>query len=156
MRGGEALRAVALLPGVTGAYGRKGGGALLLTGAVYELNQAALRNPTSAADDATRTVNHLRLGDELLNLQDPPIRALFIASNNPAVTCPDSATTRRGLAREDLFTVVHDPFLTMTARYADIVLPAATYLETEDFFRAHGTYYMQYSPRAVQPQGEAW
>ncbi|HVH81835.1 MAG TPA: molybdopterin-dependent oxidoreductase, partial [Stellaceae bacterium] len=87
-RGGEALRAVALLPGVTGAYGRKGGGALLLTGAVYELNQAALRNPTGAADNATRTVNHLRLGDALLNLKDPPIRALFIAASNPAVTCP--------------------------------------------------------------------
>ena len=82
-----------------------------------------------------------------LTLNDPPIRALFIAANNPAVTCPDTARTRRGLARDDLFTVVHDPFLTITARYADIVLPATTYLETEDFFRAYGTYYMQYSPQ---------
>jgi len=63
---------------------------------------------------------------------------------------------RRGLARDDLFTVVHDPFMSATARYADIVLPAATYLETEDFYRAYGTYYMQYGPRAVAPQGEAW
>src|SRR5581483_2333518 len=63
--------------------------------------------------------------------------------------------TRRGLAREDLFTVVHDPFLTMTARYADIVLPATTYLETEDFYRAYGTYWMQYGRAAVPPQGEA-
>ena len=91
-----------------------------------------------------------------MTLNDPPIRALFIAANNPAVTCPDTAKTRRGLARDDLFTVVHDPFLTITARYADIVLPATTYLETEDFFRAYGTYYMQYAPRAVPPQGEAW
>jgi anaerobic selenocysteine-containing dehydrogenase len=92
----------------------------------------------------------------LLEAKDPPIRALFIAANNPAITCPDTVKTRRGLAREDLFTVVHDPFMSVTARYADIVLPAATYLETEDFFRAYGTYYMQYSHRAVEPQGEAW
>ncbi len=147
--GGQALRTVALLPGVTGAYGRYGGGALNGTNASFELNYNALRKPSGPA--ATRTINHNRLGEALLELNDPPIRALFIAANNPAVTCPDTAKTRRGLAREDLFTVVHDPFLTMTARYADIVLPAATYLETEDFFRAYGTYYMQYSP----PRGAA-
>jgi anaerobic selenocysteine-containing dehydrogenase len=151
--GGQALRTVALLPGVTGAYGRYGGGAVNLTAASFEFNYDALRKPSGPT--MTRTINHNRLGEALLELKDPPIRALFIASNNPAVTCPDTTKTRRGLAREDLFTVVHDPFLTVTARYADIVLPAATYLETEDFFRAYGTYYMQYSPRAVPPQGEA-
>jgi anaerobic selenocysteine-containing dehydrogenase len=152
--GGQALRTVALLPGVTGVYGRYGGGALNGTNASFELNYNAVRKPSGPV--ATRTINHNRLGEALLELSDPPIRALFIAANNPAVTCPDTAKTRRGLAREDLFTVVHDPFLTRTACYADIVLPATTYLETEDFFRAYGTYYMQYSPRAVPPQGEAW
>jgi anaerobic selenocysteine-containing dehydrogenase len=152
--GGQALRTVALLPGVTGAYGRYGGGALLATAASFELNYNAVRKPSGPA--ATRTVNHLRLGEALLELNDPPIRALLIAANNPAVTCPDTVKTRRGLARDDLFTVVHDPFMSVTARYADIVLPATTYLETEDFFRAYGTYYMQYSPRAVAPQGQAW
>ncbi len=153
-RGGEALRAVALLPGVTGAYGRRGGGALLTTAASCELNYNALRKPSGP--ETTRTVNHLRLGDALVNMTDPPIRALFIAANNPAVTCPDAGKVRRGLAREDLFTVVHDPFLTATARYADIVLPATTYLETEDLYRAYGTYYLQYGRAAVPPQGEAW
>ncbi|MFZ0016069.1 MAG: molybdopterin-dependent oxidoreductase [Acetobacteraceae bacterium] len=152
--GGQALRTVALLPGVTGAYGRYGGGALNGTNASFELNYNAVRKPSGPAE--TRTINHNRLGEALLELNDPPIRALFIAANNPAVTCPDTTKTRSGLAREDLFTVVHDPFLTTTARYADIVLPAATYLESEDFFRAYGTYYMQYSNRAVPPQGEAW
>ena len=72
------------------------------------------------------------------------------------MTNPDTAKIRAGLAREDLFTVVHDPFMTATARYADIVLPATTYLETEDFYRSYGTYYMQYGRRVVAPQGEAW
>ena len=151
--GGQALRAVALLPGVTGAYGRPGGGALLLTAASCDLNYNAIRKPSGPA--ATRLVNHLRLGEALLEMTDPPIRGLFIASNNPAVTNPDAGKTRRGLAREDLFTVVHDPFMSVTARYADIVLPAATYLETEDFYRAYGAYYMQYGHRAVAPFGQA-
>ncbi len=151
--GGQALRAVALLPGVTGAYGRPGGGALLLTAASCDLNYNAIRKPSGPA--ATRLVNHLRLGEALLEMTDPPIRGLFIASNNPAVTNPDAGKTRSGLAREDLFTVVHDPFLSVTARYADIVLPAATYLETEDFYRAYGAYYMQYGHRAVAPFGQA-
>jgi anaerobic selenocysteine-containing dehydrogenase len=153
-RGGEALRAVALLPGVTGAYGKKGGGALLMTAASCELDYDVVRRPSGPQQ--TRLVNHLRLGEALLDLDDPPIRALFIAANNPAVTCPEAGKVRRGLAREDLFTVVHDPFLSLTARYADIVLPAATYLETEDLYRAYGSYYLQYAPAAVAPQGGAW
>lgn len=153
-RGGEALRAVALLPGLTGAYGRRGGGALLLTAASCELNYGAVRKPSGPAE--TRLVNHSRLGDALLNMTDPPLRGLFVAANNPAVTCPDAGKVRQGLLREGLFTVVHDPFLSVTARYADIVLPAATYLESEDLYRAYGTYWMQYAPAAVPPQGEAW
>jgi anaerobic selenocysteine-containing dehydrogenase len=101
-------------------------------------------------------VNHSRLGDALLHLAEPPIRALFVAGNNPAVTNPDAGAVRRGLSREDLFTVVHTPFVSDTARYADLVLPATTYLETEDFYRAYGAYYMQFGPRAVEPQGQAW
>jgi anaerobic selenocysteine-containing dehydrogenase len=152
--GGQAIRAVALLPGVTGAYARPGGGALFLTAPAFDLTYDAIRRPTGPA--ATRTVNHSRLGRALCTLADPPIRALFVASNNPAVTCPDAAAVRRGLAREDLFTVVHDPFPSDTARYADIVLPAAGYLETEDVYRAYGSYYLQFGPRVLEPAGEAW
>jgi anaerobic selenocysteine-containing dehydrogenase len=152
--GGQTVRAVALLPGVTGAYARIGGGALLMTAAGFGLDSSLIRKPSGPAE--TRIVNHSRLGKALLELRDPPIRALFVAANNPAVTCPDSVTTRRGLAREDLFTVVHDPFLSDTARYADIVLPAATYLESDDLVRSYGTYYMQFVRQVVSPQGEAW
>ncbi|TXL71833.1 molybdopterin oxidoreductase family protein [Vineibacter terrae] len=153
-QGGQALRAVALLPGVTGAYGRPGGGAMLMTAASCELDYNVVRKPSGPA--STRLVNHLRLGEALLEMSDPPLRAIFIAANNPAVTCPEAGKVRRGLMRDDLFTVVHDPFLSVTARYADIVLPATTYLETEDLYRAYGAYYMQYGQRAVEPQGEAW
>ena len=151
--GGQALRAVTLLPGVTGHYGVRGGGAMLLTAANCELNYGAVRRPSGPA--ATRNVNHLRLGEELLNMKDPPIRALFVGANNPAVTCPEVHKVRQGLMREDLFTVVHDPFVSETAKYADIVLPAATYLETDDLYRSYGCYWMQWGPQAAKPAGEA-
>jgi anaerobic selenocysteine-containing dehydrogenase len=151
--GGQALRSVALLPGVTGHYAAKGGGAMLLTAASCDLNYAAIRKPSGPA--STRLVNHLRLGEDLLNMSDPPLRALYISANNPAVTCPEVHKVQKGLAREDLFTVVHDPFMTDTAKYADIVLPAASYLETEDLFRAYGAYWMQWGRKAAEPQGEA-
>ncbi|HTY78088.1 MAG TPA: molybdopterin-dependent oxidoreductase [Candidatus Bathyarchaeia archaeon] len=154
VNGGQAVRAVSLLPGVTGAYARVGGGALLMTATGFGLDPSFIRKPSGPA--TTRIVNHSRLGKALLELRDPPIRALFVAANNPAVTCPDSVATRRGLAREDLFTVVHDPFLSDTARYADIVLPAATYLESDDIVRSYGTYYMQFVRQVVPPQGQAW
>ena len=151
--GGQALRTVVLLPGVSGHYAVKGGGALLLTAASCDLNYAAIRKPSGPA--TARMVNHLRLGEELLNMNDPPIRALYVSANNPAVTCPEVHKVRKGLAREDLFTVVHDPFMTDTAKFADIVLPAASYLETDDLYRAYGAYWMQWGQKAVEPAGQA-
>jgi anaerobic selenocysteine-containing dehydrogenase len=151
--GGQALRTVVLLPGVSGHYAVKGGGALLLTAASCDLNYNAVRKPSGPA--TARMVNHLRLGEELLNMKDPPIRALYVSANNPAVTCPEVHKVRKGLAREDLFTVVHDPFMTDTAKYADIILPAASYLETDDLYRAYGAYWMQWGQQAARPQGEA-
>lgn len=153
VNGGQALRTVVLLPGVTGHYAAKGGGALLLTAASCDLNYAAVRKPSGPA--TARMVNHLRLGEALLDMKDPPLRALYISANNPAVTCPEVHKVQKGLGREDLFTVVHDPFMTDTARYADIVLPAASYLETDDLYRAYGAYWMQWGQKAAEPAGEA-
>ena len=153
-QGGQAIRTVALLPGVVGAYDRLGGGALLMTATSFGLDTAPIRKPSGPVE--TRLVNHSRLGEALLHMDRPRIRGLFVAANNPAVTCPDVLTVRRGLSREDLFTVVHDPFLSDTARYADIVLPAATYLESEDVVRSYGTYYAQFVHEVVPPRGEAW
>jgi anaerobic selenocysteine-containing dehydrogenase len=152
--GGQAMRAVATLPAVTGAYGERGGGAMSVTAPSMDLNFASVRKPSGP--DQARLVNHSLLGEALLTMNNPALKGLFISSNNPAVTCPDSRKVRQGLSREDLFTVVHDPMMTDTARYADIVLPATTYLETSDFFRSYGTYYMQFAPAAVPPQGQAW
>ncbi len=152
-RGGQAMRAVATLPAVTGAYGVRGGGAMSVTAGSLDFNFAPVRKPSGPA--SARQVNHSLLGEALLTLNEPPIKALFIASNNPAVTNPDVQKVKRGLSREDLFTVVHDPMLTDTAKYADIVLPATTYLETSDFYRGYGSYYVQFAPAAITPQAEA-
>ncbi len=96
LQGGQTIRAVALLPGVVGAYAKRGGGALLMTATGFGFDSSAIRKPSGPA--ATRTVNHSRLGEALLTLKDPPIRALFVFANNPAVTCPDLAAVRRGLS----------------------------------------------------------
>jgi anaerobic selenocysteine-containing dehydrogenase len=153
--GGTAVRAIACLPGLTGAWQYPGGGALLATADSYNFNFQALRRP-DLQPGPCRTLNMVRFGQALLDWQAPPLMALFIQSNNPAATCPEQTLVRRGLAREELFTVVHDTFLSDTARYADIVLPACTSFESEDIYRGYGTYYVQYGPQVLAPQGESW
>ena len=152
--GGMATRTVACLPALVGAWGKRGGGALQDTAAAWNWNYNALRRPDLLARP-TREINHSQLGRALTELNDPPIKALFVAANNPAVTCPDQARMVAGLSREDLFTVVHDIFLSDTALFADIVLPACTPFETEDLFRSYGTYYTQHGPQVIAPLGEA-
>ena len=152
-RGADAMRAVAILPAVVGAYGKAGAGALNSCSPAFGLPLERLSRPRGAP--GRRMLNHSTLGRELLELADPPVRALFVAANNPAVTCPDSHAVRRALAREDLFLTVQSPTLNDTGRFADIVLPAATYLESEDLYTAYGAYRLQYADKTVEPPGEA-
>jgi anaerobic selenocysteine-containing dehydrogenase len=153
--GGAATRAIICLSGLVGAWQRSGGGVLLATADSYKFNFAAVRRP-DLQPGPCRVLNMVRFGRALTEWHNPPLMALFIQSNNPATTCPGQALVRRGLAREDLFTVVHDTFLSETARYADLVLPACTSFESEDLYRGYGTYYVQYGPQVLAPQGEAW
>jgi anaerobic selenocysteine-containing dehydrogenase len=153
-RGGMAVRAVSCLPALVGAWGKPGGGALQDTAAAWQLDYDVLRRP-DLAPAPTRQLNHSTLGRDLLERRDPPIVGLFVASNNPAVSCPDQGRVTAGLLREDLFTVVHDTFLTDTARFADLVLPACTAMETDDLYRSYGSYYVQYGPRLIEPLGES-
>ena len=152
--GGAAVRAIACLPALVGAWRHPGGGALLGTSGAYNFNFAAVRRP-DLSPKPTRTLNMVRFGHALQTWRHPPLKALFVQSNNPAVTCPEQNLVRQGLMRNDLFTVVHDTFLSDTARYADIVLPACTSFETEDLYRGYGAYYVQYGSRVLPPQGES-
>jgi anaerobic selenocysteine-containing dehydrogenase len=149
--GGQALRTVALLPGVSGHYAVRGGGALPAHRGLVRPQLQRVRKPSGPA--TTRLVNHLRLGEALLNMSDPPIRALYISANNPAVTCPEAHKVRKGLARGP----VHRGARSLHDRhreYADIVLPAASYLETDDLYRAYGAYWMQWGGQAAKPRGK--
>ena len=95
-----------------------------------------------------------RLGEGLLELDDPPVKALFVYASNPAASVPHQTKVRRGLARDDLFTVVVEHFLTDTARYADIVLPATMQIEHRDLLIAYGHLYLAWNEPAVPPPGE--
>ncbi len=157
--GGTAARAVCMLPLLTGAWRRHGGGVLLSTSAAFGFNAAKLQMPElmqkSPLHRAARTVNMSQLGHALTKLADPPVHALFVYNSNPAAVAPNQNDVLRGMRRTDLFTVVHDSFLTDTADYADIVLPAPTFFEQDDVQGAYGHYFAQLSRRAVDPSGEA-
>ena len=102
-----------------------------------------------------RSLNMTDIGPALCDWQDPPIRFLYVHGTNPAATAPLQARVHAGLAREDLFTVVHERFLTDTARYADIVLPAPTFAEYADLYKAYGHLYLQYAEPVIAPLGES-
>jgi anaerobic selenocysteine-containing dehydrogenase len=152
--GGNAVRAVACLPALVGAWRDPAGGALLSSSGTFPVNGAALERP-DLMRGSPRTVNMSALGDALTALDDPPVRAIFVYNSNPMAVAPESAKVAAGFARDDLFTVVHDIFRTDTADYADILLPATTQLEHIDIHTSYGHLYVQATSRAIEPLGEA-
>jgi len=155
--GGMATRAITMLPCITGSWKEVGGGLQLSTSSAYGLNRGALERAdlmTKALGRPARVVNMVELGKALNTLSDPPVKALFVYNSNPAAVCPDHNDVVRGLKRPDLFTVVHEQFLTDTTDYADIVLPATTFFEHKDMQTGYGHYYLQMSEQAIEPLGE--
>ncbi|MGA9389566.1 MAG: molybdopterin-dependent oxidoreductase, partial [Candidatus Sulfotelmatobacter sp.] len=154
--GGMATRAISMLPCITGSLKEMGGGIHLSTSGAFDLNKDALRRPDLKPKGlkSPRIVNMVELGKALNTLSDPPLKALFVYSSNPAAVCPNHNEVVRGLRRPDLFTVVHEQFFTDTTDYADIVLPATTFFEHKDLQAAYGHYYLQISNQAIEPLGE--
>jgi anaerobic selenocysteine-containing dehydrogenase len=157
--GGTAARAIAMLPAIIGAWKHLGGGMQLSTSGAFKFNSSQLERPDlmqqSPLGRTARVVNMSQLGAALTTLDKPRVHALFVYNSNPAAIAPNQNTVLRGMARQDLFTVVHEQFFTDTADYADILLPATTFLEHTDIQGAYGHYYVQLSQQAIAPPGEA-
>ncbi len=154
--GGQLVRALACLPALVGAWRKPGGGLLQLPLWAFPVRWDVLHR-ADLAKPGTRVVNQWQLGRALTGdlALDPPIRSLFIYNSNPLVVAPDQLRLKEGLAREDLFTVVSEQFLTDTARYADLVLPATTQVEQSDLMFSWGHLYLTLNRQAIAPLGES-
>lgn len=150
--GGSAASAVLALPAVAGKFGVRGGGYTMSNSPAWKFDPAAL---SGAPEAGTRIVNMNRLGEALEPEAEPPVKLLFVYNSNALATAPRQERVRAGLAREDLFTVVFDQVMTDTARYADVVLPATTFLEHRELSRGYGAYVLHDAPPAAPPAGEA-
>lgn len=165
--GGTAVRAIAMLPALTGAWKVRGGGAQLSTSGAFAWDKKAVERPdlalASPLGRLARTVNMSQLG-LALNAEEadtgvlsggPAVRALFVYNSNPGAVAPNHNDVVKGLQKPGLFTVVHDLFFTDTTDYADYVLPATTFLEHTDIQGAYGHYFVQLSQQAIEPPGAA-
>ncbi len=151
-----AVRAVASLPALTGAWRDVGGGLCNAGGALFAAQDERAAMRPDLSPPGTREVNMVRLAEHVLDPDyDPPIQVLYVYNCNPAASLPDQPTLRRALQRPELFTVVHDLFLTDTADYADLVLPATSPLEHDDVILAYGGDFGGFSRSAIEPVGEA-
>ncbi|MCZ6842770.1 MAG: molybdopterin-dependent oxidoreductase, partial [SAR324 cluster bacterium] len=152
--GGMVVRTISCLPTLTGAWEAEGGGFIRNGLANSTLNLAHLSAPRPG-DPPARELPIVRLGETLLDVKDPPIMALYTYGSNPAAVVPNQARVHQGLSREDLFMVVHEQMYTDTVNFADIVLPATTFMEQDDLCSASGNRYVQVSRAAIAPVGEA-
>jgi len=152
--GGNAVRLIAGLPALVGAWRHAAGGLLLSASGHFNLDTAAWQRPDLLGDRRPRTINMSTIGDALL-ASDPPIEAMVVWNSNPVAVAPDSVRVRRGFAREDLFTVVIEQFMTDTADHADWVLPATTQLEHFDLHKTYGHRWWVANSPAIAPVGGA-
>jgi len=152
--GGNAVRAVACLPALIGAWRSPAGGALLSSSGTFPVDSQALERP-DLIHGAPRTINMSTIGDALTRIDNPPIRAIYVYNSNPVAVAPESSRVAAGFAREDLFCVVHEIFRTDTADYADILLPATTQLEQTDIHSSYGHLYALANNPAIDPIAEA-
>jgi anaerobic selenocysteine-containing dehydrogenase len=154
--GGMTCRTIACLPALTGAYAHPAGGALLSSTSAFGLDYAALERADLMPRPAPRIINMIRLGRALTDPDlRPPVKALYVYNSNPASVVPNQELVLRGLAREDLFTVVHEQHLTDTTDYADLVLPATTSMEHTDCYKSYGHFYVQLARPVIPPEGES-
>ncbi|MGD1097436.1 MAG: molybdopterin-dependent oxidoreductase [Bryobacteraceae bacterium] len=157
--GGAAVRAIAALPALTGSWREVGGGLQLSMSQAFQLNRANVEMPElqmrSPLGRQARLVNMTELGKALTQFDDPPVRAMVNYNSNPAAIAPNQNLVLRGLRREDLFTAVLEQFQTDTADYADILLPATTFLEHTDLYLSYGHYHLQFARAVITPPGEA-
>jgi anaerobic selenocysteine-containing dehydrogenase len=149
--GGNAATAVLALPTIGGKFGVRGGGYSMSNSASWSI----ARSWIGSDEPDTRLVNMNHLGRALTEYTDPPVQVLFVYNCNPAATVPNQSRVIRGLEREDLFTVVFEQVMTDTALYADVILPATTFLEGYDFAKAYGPINMELAVPVVEAVGEA-
>ena len=152
LAGAMAMRTIALLPALVGAFEREGGGFTRSVGGAFGDLSCLTRPDLRPA--GTRVVNMVELGDALTRLDDPPVKLLHVYLSNPAAVAPQSRRVLRGLAREDLFTVVQEMYMTDTARHADVILPGASFMEVTDLYRAYGHNCIQMAEPVIPPVGE--
>lgn len=152
------MHAVTSIPAVTGAWAQEGGGAFHSNSGIYKWNKTMIEG-IDKRDPKIRQLDQSRIGDVLLGNPDdlfggPPVMALLIQNTNPASVAPDQTRVKQGLAREDLFTCVHEQFMTETALYADILLPATMFLEHDDIYQGGGHQHIMFGPKLVEAAGE--
>jgi anaerobic selenocysteine-containing dehydrogenase len=157
--GAVSLHAVTCLPTITGAWAEKGGGALYSNRSLYHIDDSLIVGK-EMADRSIREFDQSRLGAVLTgDKQDlgdgPPVMAMIVQNTNPMMVCPNTHLVRKGMARDDLFVMVHEQFMTETAAMADIVLPATTFLEHDDIYRGSGHTFLQVTKKVVEPYAEA-
>jgi anaerobic selenocysteine-containing dehydrogenase len=153
------MHAVSSIATVAGLWQHEGGGAFHNNGAIYHFDKSMIEG-TDLEDANVRVLDQSRVGAVLTGepealLGGPPVKAMLIQNTNPMVVCPDQTKVRQGFAREDLFVAVHEQFMTDTAKMADIVLPAATFLEYDDIYRSGGSQYILLGPKLIEAPGEA-